>query len=546
MSFRIGDLWTTALVILLWVGAAGWLLSTGTAPGDTAPGGEGLVDSLERNVAALMIDDGFYYHRIAQNLAIGEGSTFDGIHPTNGYHPLWLICLAAVAAVVRDATAALLMGFGLQVVLVAATAASLYRVARQGLAASAAVAAVLVWLILQCGYWPSLSGMEYALQTFLLVQLLLQATRLPDHRDLDIAEGFGLGALLSLAFLARLENSLLGALILTFMAVRSRGPKRWRGVLAASVPLLLTTLVYAGINHRIFGSPTPVSGSLKRDWSLDLLAEDPVYLESGWLAAKTAYLNWPLEHWPGTETLLLFLGTVGIAGALAIDRVGFRNHNLLPRSLRRALLPFVVFAVLQPILYIAIYHGGYSFQPWYFSLQGLLGALLVGAAVNLLVPSSSGGQRRSPLRRLSGLVVALALAGLIVKLAWNVDQERQRLDAFPQEPLFAAALWVDENLPAGTKVGAWNAGIVAHFSSARVVNLDGLVNSNEYRLSLRHDLCSYWRDEGIAYLADVFDRQDPFAQFAGQTSRCLDSLERVWEGPSYPGTTRGAAVYRLR
>ena len=126
-----------------------------------------------------------------------------------------------------------------------------------------------------------------------------------------------------------------------------------------------------------------------------------------------------------------------------------------------------------------------------------------------------------------------------------MNQKRQRLEAFPREPLLAAALWVEENLPTDTRVGAWNAGILSHFSSARVVNLDGLVNSNEYRLSLRHDLCSYWRDEEIAYLADVFDRTDPFAPFADQASGCLDSLEKVWEGPSYPGTTRGAAVFRI-
>lgn len=171
MSFRIGDPWITS-VVLLWLGAIGWLLTT-----DLEPGKGVVAQSLERNVAALMIDDGFYYHRIAENLASGKGSTFDGIHATNGYHPLWLLCLTAVAAVVSSARAALLVGFGLQVLLVAATAASLYRVARLGLAASSAAVAVVVWLVLQCGYWPSLSGMEHALQTFLIAQLLLLTIR---------------------------------------------------------------------------------------------------------------------------------------------------------------------------------------------------------------------------------------------------------------------------------------------------------------------------------------------------------------------------------
>src|SRR5215471_8678314 len=38
-------------------------------------------------------DDFFYYLKIAQNLARGAGSTFNGVVATNGYHPLWMMVL---------------------------------------------------------------------------------------------------------------------------------------------------------------------------------------------------------------------------------------------------------------------------------------------------------------------------------------------------------------------------------------------------------------------------------------------------------------------
>src|SRR5689334_1699423 len=38
---------------------------------------------------ALTFDDAWYYLTIGRNLANGQGSTFDGINLTNGYHPLW-------------------------------------------------------------------------------------------------------------------------------------------------------------------------------------------------------------------------------------------------------------------------------------------------------------------------------------------------------------------------------------------------------------------------------------------------------------------------
>jgi len=41
-------------------------------------------------------DDAFFYLKTAANFATGLGSTFDGINPTNGYHPLWFLLLAGV------------------------------------------------------------------------------------------------------------------------------------------------------------------------------------------------------------------------------------------------------------------------------------------------------------------------------------------------------------------------------------------------------------------------------------------------------------------
>ena len=45
------------------------------------------------NLFGYFEDDFFYYAQVARNLATGDGSTFDGIHQTNGYHPLWMFVL---------------------------------------------------------------------------------------------------------------------------------------------------------------------------------------------------------------------------------------------------------------------------------------------------------------------------------------------------------------------------------------------------------------------------------------------------------------------
>jgi len=48
---------------------------------------------------AFYEDDSFYYLRIAQQIAAGHHSTFDGTHLTNGYHPLWMLVLVALTLI---------------------------------------------------------------------------------------------------------------------------------------------------------------------------------------------------------------------------------------------------------------------------------------------------------------------------------------------------------------------------------------------------------------------------------------------------------------
>jgi hypothetical protein len=44
----------------------------------------------------VLEDDFFYYLRIAQRIVMDGRSTYDGVHLTNGYHPLWMLVLIAL------------------------------------------------------------------------------------------------------------------------------------------------------------------------------------------------------------------------------------------------------------------------------------------------------------------------------------------------------------------------------------------------------------------------------------------------------------------
>ncbi|MCP4539563.1 MAG: hypothetical protein GY832_20705 [Chloroflexi bacterium] len=62
----------------------------------------------------LVSDDAFYYFTIARNAVRGHGVTFDGVTPTNGFHPLWLVSLLPIYRVAGgDAELALRLSLSL-------------------------------------------------------------------------------------------------------------------------------------------------------------------------------------------------------------------------------------------------------------------------------------------------------------------------------------------------------------------------------------------------------------------------------------------------
>lgn len=489
------------------------------------------LDRLARNVVSVMYDDGFYYLEIARNVAEGHGSTFDGLHPTNGYHPLWLLTLVPVVGIAGSREAALVGLFLLQAVLTGAAAVLVYRTARAfGARPLASALAPLAFAQHQATYWMALSGMEYGLQCLLLCALGLGVARegetVATPRRVLIR-----GLLAALAVLARLDNALLVALLGIEMH------RRWaRGGARIATFLLPSALLVGGyltVNLWLFGHAFPVSGLVKADWSAELLARDPVARSH--VAAKLANFAWPFAHMPRSYLLLPCLG-LGVALAILI---------VSPRALPgvRRLRPLAAFAWLQVLAYAWIYHGGFSFQPWYFAVQPWLGAVALGVGGEALL-RATGGRRRTLATAAAALALPGVSAALLALSARNVGLERERQVLFIEgDPHYAAALWVRDHTPRDAVIGSWNAGLMATLSGRTVVNLDGLVNSWDFYRRRRQDPCRYWHEERITLLVDVFDPGSPPGGAAAAS--CASGLRSVWVGPAYAGSGRRAGAFLL-
>lgn len=124
-------------------------------------------------------DDAFYYFKVAQNISEGRGSTFDGINPTNGYHPLWLLVCIPIFSLARfDLILPLRVLLMVMAVLNAATAVLIFRLVKERLSLAAGMLAASFWAF---HYYIHAVVYEYGLETgiaaFAVVYLVHELSR---------------------------------------------------------------------------------------------------------------------------------------------------------------------------------------------------------------------------------------------------------------------------------------------------------------------------------------------------------------------------------
>src|SRR5687768_477926 len=119
-------------------------------------------------------DDAYYYFKVAQNISEGQGSTFDGINRTNGYHPLWMLICVPIFALARiDLILPLRILLLVMSGLSAATAILLYRLIGRIFSPPIGATAALYW-VFSFDVWNNVyrPGLETGIAAFFIVLLV--------------------------------------------------------------------------------------------------------------------------------------------------------------------------------------------------------------------------------------------------------------------------------------------------------------------------------------------------------------------------------------
>ena len=461
-------------------------------------------------------DDGFLYFQVARNLAAGHGFTFDGINPTNGFHPLWLFLITPIFAF---AQINLLLPLRLLIILSAllsvGSAILLYRIVKQFASHYVAVFIGVLWIVLPRIHDLTLhAGVEAGVNAFALLLFWHQLVSLKlSSDDRDLKRITALGLLGALTIFARLDNVFLVALGGLWLWLRlwqppkkpKRNPWAWRlqSGLILFGPITLLMMAYLAWNYLSFGVAMPISGEVKLWWGTlkntvygfpvngladfagQFVTDDP---ELGPWSLLTAPL------YSGAEWLLSAAGqTISIAGRrLALLAIGgvlsvlvavfiWIQREFLSKAARQiGLLPFFLGCFVQISYYK--FTGSVAQQPWYWIPEMILLLFISGLLLEALfrtILSKKQERNSSP--------VWIGVIGLVSIFYVAFIQTAVRDPGNGSNHFYIErAHWLEANTEPGARVAITGAGNLAYFVKDRtIVNMDGLMNTHDYLLALQ-------------------------------------------------------------
>ncbi len=438
----------------------------------------------------FMVDDAWFYLQIGRNIALGNGSTFDGMTFTNGYHPLWMALVTALGVVTGGAKGAMLYGaLALQIGMAAFILAVLPRVAReQGLAYPSFAAGAVVLTQLTDKGWVSEGMLTGALHVAVLWAWTRPASVRGDLRT---------GALLGLLFLARLDTVFFIVAVGLFTLPDAKRALRLAAMTAVvALPWLIWTYTQTG--HLV-----PVSGSIKSVFPVPDTTD--LFGKVGWIGAAT------------------------VLGSLVAVGVALRSAD--PRK-RRLLGALGLGAVLHGA-YVALFTAPRwsTFVAYYWITATLATGLLLGEVLAVymrLLPSLSA--RVKPLVA-GGFIVGITGAGGL-RAVYSVA-------IGSPDPTVDLAEWLGETHPEAVVLALDAPGRMAWFSGCSVIGADGLTQDYGFAAEVEsRGMPAVARERGVTHVMSyTIDYDLPWAKIDADDASGAVTVRFVAPGRGTDGGT---------
>jgi hypothetical protein len=388
-------------------------------------------------------DDAMYYFTIARNLASGKGISFDGVDPTNGFHPLWLFVITPIywltGGLWDSVYVILVLQSLLDTALIFACGYAAYKALDldESQRHFSALAAAMIYAFNPITVIRGINGLETTLAALLLTVWFIE------YLKLWRAEKDGyltLAVLSALVFLARtdLVFLLLPSLIVLLIKDVKRRQSFTKYLLPTAIALAIVApwLIWS---YAMFGSIVQTSGE-----AVAFFAQKKFEIEFANGGRGGYIISELIRSW-----LKPFIYSSYAVGAIALLLL------VMKRTSRESLLPYLplILGVLALYTYHIVSRG--FIRDWY---------VIQFIPVFVVLAAISFAQFTQSRRLFLWITLTLLFCGWI----WELTHPRMESQAVLSEI---------SRSPKPYLKGGFNSGYFGYLSGGRVVNLDGVVNN---------------------------------------------------------------------
>ena len=471
---------------------------------------------VEKLFQKCLVDDAFFYFGIAKNIAAGKGATFDGSIMTNGFHPIYALLLVPIfwfsiqnPEIPVHAALTILSIFNVL------TGYVIFLIIRKIAGQIAGLFGAFLWLFNPFVILIALSGVEVGVAAFFISLCIYVHLGIRDANQLSFPKIILLGLLTALAVLSRVDAVFIFitiALDLWYLSYRNRNslsrsiaqPTLYCGItLLLLAPWFLWNLYHFGTIRQISGVTLPnIAHNM-------YLMKYNTYLSLSFVKTELYHL----KVW--IENTIRFSGGIGLFVILFIFFAISARKNIVAETLgmlcKIKVLNFVLFSSIFLISFYALYFWGWL-RPWYY--------LSVLLTVTIYLGSIAGHAFEGFLRASVGrakVTIPIFVLFLICTIYFSYQgMNAWQKGLFPfQKQLYDSAVWLRENTPENSKIGAISAGIYGYMTG-RTIDLAGVVNEEAYRAMREKRIFAYLQEKQIDYLAD---REDMIQFFSTRFDR---------------------------
>jgi hypothetical protein len=478
-------------------------------------------------------DDTFYYLKIASIMARERLSSFDGINPTNGYHPGWMFLVVILAKLFDDKVTLLRAVLATALLLHLGTGYCLSRTLRRWMSPEWSWIGGACWILNPLPVFLAIEGMEASLYVFALsIALWLYAAHVEgglEARSISRRTLVSMGLVFGACILARTDQIVLCAVVSVAIMWRLPARERLRFIAVTGGITVLCLVPWVAYSRLATGTWFQHSGAMKFMWARK---EHVGGIEGALEYLTREWLTYPLvdykildrlgHRWPAVRVISTVLITLGLLAAL---RRGLDRSDT--RGLARASLVLVAGTLLTGAIYGLFFTDR---QDWYRGQPALiLYVVLYGAIVRGVLERPD--RWRIPPIAVGGASVAV-FAATLVGLVLTAKTYPWQRDVYESQPMF------EQLVPRGQAIGCFNAGIPAYFSDRTVINLDGLTNNAVFPYYQRDEFDQYLRDARIGYIADedlsmkramlFVDKPVPMEELATASMTWMTAKRRLW------------------